>query len=371
MKIKQIVVRSSAGEYPVLFGKGLLQCLPGPIARLGKPSNIFILSSPPVWRNWGRHVLRGCRDPVAPKGCCTVLFDDRESSKNLQTIEHVCRQLVRAGADRQSMLVAVGGGVVGDMVGYVAASFLRGVRLVHVPTTLVAQVDSAIGGKTGVNLPEGKNLVGAFYPPRMVLTDPDTLKTLPGREYSSGIYEVIKYGIIIDRQLFQFLEAELENLLRRDPAALDYVIPRCIKAKARIVGRDERESGLREILNFGHTFGHALETVTRYRVFRHGEAVAWGMIAAALLGVAIGKTTPSHAKRMIDLIARVGPLPALPAISADRMITVMRADKKACAGHLRFIVSSKIGRSETVSNVPEKLTRQVLRELPAFVASEG
>ncbi len=275
---------------------------------------------------------------------------------------------MRAGADRQALIIAVGGGVVGDVAGYVAASLLRGVKLVHVPTTLVAQVDSSIGGKTGVNLPEGKNLVGAFYPPRMVLADTDTLRTLPSRDYRSGIYEIIKYGIIGDRRLFRFLEAHLGGLMRRDSAVLDYVIPRCIKAKAEVVGRDERESGIRESLNFGHTVGHALEAVTAYRVFRHGEAVAWGISAAALLGFAIGLTPQADAKRMIDLVARAGSLPTLPAISPERLIAAMRADKKARLGRLRFVLASKIGCVETVSDVSEKVIREVLRELPALVA---
>lgn len=371
MKTQRITVRSSAGRYSVLFGRGLLQRLPDCIAELGGASNTYILSSPSVWRNWGRYVARGCAAAHGAKNIFTILFDDRESSKNLQTVEHICRQLVKAGADRQAMLVAVGGGVVGDVAGYVAASFLRGVKLVHVPTTLVAQVDSAIGGKTGVNLPEGKNLVGAFYPPVVVVVDPDTLKTLPRREYRSGIYEVIKYGIIGDRQLFGFLERELAKVLRKEAVALDYVIPRCIKAKARIVSRDERESGLRETLNFGHTFGHALEAVTHYRVFRHGEAVAWGMIAAVLLGLATGKTGPSDAIRMIKLITRAGPLPALPDVPPEKMIATMMADKKARSGNLRFVVATKIGRPEIGFNVSEKTLRETLREMPALVARAG
>lgn len=371
LKIQTISVRSSTGSYSVLYSKGLLQRLPRHITPL-KPSNIYILSSPTVWRNWGRYVARGCRESRGHKNTVfTVLFDDRERSKNLETVEHICRQLVRAGADRQAMLVAVGGGVVGDVAGYVAASFLRGVQLVHVPTTLVAQVDSSIGGKTGVNLPEGKNLVGAFYPPRIVLADPDTLRTLPRREYRSGIYEVIKYGIIGDPQLFRFLERQLAGVLRRDSSALDYAIPRCIKAKADIVGRDERESGLRETLNFGHTLGHALETVTRYRVFRHGEAVAWGMIGVALLGVAIGKTTPSDAKKMINLIAQAGPLPALPTTTVESILAAMRADKKARGGRLRFVVATKIGRTKTVTGIPERVLGEVLGELRGLVVPKN
>jgi len=192
-----------------------------------------------------------------------ILFDDAESAKNLVTVDGICRELTRAGADRRSIIVAVGGGVVGDVAGFAAAAYLRGVRLVHVPTTLVAQVDSAIGGKTGVNLPEGKNLVGAFYPPQFVIADPELLRTLSARQYRSALYEVIKYGVIGDAGLFEFLERDLGAVLRRDSKALDWIIRRCVRAKADVVSRDEKESGLRQILNFGHTFGHALEAEQR------------------------------------------------------------------------------------------------------------
>ena len=343
ISIARIPVPAPSGSYDVLCGRSLLARAGERVKRLGESAGLFVLSSPRVWRHWGRAVRASFR---GTGGCKTVLFDDREASKNLATVERVCRQLVRAGADRRAMIVAVGGGVVGDVAGFVAASYLRGVRLVHVPTTLVAQVDSAIGGKTGVNLPEGKNLVGAFYQPQLVLADPDVLETLPARQYRSGLYEVIKYGVIGDAELFQFLERRMENLLRRDPAALAWVLPRCIRAKARIVSHDERESGLREILNFGHTFDHALEAVTRYRRFLHGEAVGWGMIAAAWLALAAGLLGKKEAARVVSLVARVGPLPRLPETRAARILAAMRADKKARGGRLRFVLPRRIGRAE-------------------------
>lgn len=295
-----------------------------------------------------------------------ILFDDREAAKNLSTVEEICRALIRAGADRQATLVAAGGGVIGDVAGFAAASYLRGVRLVHVPTTLVAQVDSAIGGKTGVNLPEGKNLVGAFYQPDLVIADPVTLKTLPGREYRSGLYEVIKYGVIGDAGLFHLCERDLDKLLRRDAVTLDAVIPRCIAAKARVTSLDEREAGLRETLNFGHTFAHALESLTRYRVFRHGEAVGWGMIAAALLGLAATGFSPEDTARVIRLVRNVGPLPALPRISAAQLLAGMRSDKKSRDGRLRFVLPLKIGQVRIGVNVPDALVTPVWRELAAF-----
>ena len=259
-----------------------------------------------------------CSPPLAAsQSQVVILFDDRESAKNLATMEKLWRSLARAGADRRSIIIGVGGGVVGDIAGFVAATYLRGVRLVHVPTTLVAQVDSAIGGKTGVDLPEGKNLVGAFYQPDMVIADAEVLRTLPDREYRSGLYEIIKYGVIGDRALFAQLEQEMSKLLRRDHTALGAIIPRCIAAKSRIVSLDERESGLRETLNFGHTIGHALESITKYRVFLHGEAVAWGMIAATLLSVAAAKLPLVDAARIIGLVRRVGHTPPLPAGFCD------------------------------------------------------
>jgi 3-dehydroquinate synthase len=276
----------------------------------------------------------------------TILFDDRESAKRLATVEGIARKLTRAGADRRSALVALGGGVVGDVAGFVAATYLRGVRVVHVPTTLVAQVDSSIGGKTGVDLPEGKNLIGAFYPPALVLADPETLATLPDREYRSGLYEVVKYGIIAGGGLFEFLERRMDALLRRDPGALDLAIARCISIKAGVVTRDERESSVRKILNFGHTLGHALEAATRYKRFRHGEAVAWGMMAATLVGVATGRTRKADAERIIQLVRRVGPLPALRGIRAGSLRGIVARDKKNRGGRVRWVLVRGIGHPE-------------------------
>ncbi len=358
---QRITVRAPSGSYAVLCGRGTLARAGSEVARLGECTGIFILSSPRVWRHWGRSLEAGLR---GVGGCKTILFDDREASKNLATVERLCRQLVRAGADRHAVIVALGGGVVGDVAGFVAASYLRGVQLVHMPTTLVAQVDSAIGGKTGVNLREGKNLIGAFYQPRLVVADPSALTTLPARQYRSGLYEVIKYGVIGDPTLFAFLERNLDKLLRRDSAALTWVVPRCIRTKADVVSCDERESGLREILNFGHTLGHGLESVTGYAKFLHGEAIGWGMMAATLIAVAQDRLDPSAAARILRLVARVGLLPDLPRVPAARLLTRMRADKKARGGRLRFVLPRRIGKVEVVADVPEALVRKALAELP-------
>jgi 3-dehydroquinate synthase len=292
------------------------------------------------------------------------LFDDAETKKNTRTVELLCRKLTRTGADRKSLIIAVGGGVVGDVAGFVAACYLRGVGLVHVPTTLVAQVDSSIGGKTGVNLPEGKNLVGAFYPPRLVLIDTDLLRTLPERQFRSGVAEVIKYGVIADAELFAYLERNMEKLLGKDRDALEYVILRCVEIKADVVSRDERESGLREILNFGHTFGHALESVTKYRRYLHGEAVAWGMIAAALLGRELGITRNNDVSQVVSLVRRTGKMPDWPRVAPKILIAAMRSDKKTRAGHLRFVVSPSIGEALSREAVPMDALERVMQLTP-------
>ena len=362
-----IRIRSSEGTYQVRCGRAILSRARALIARLGDATGIFVLSSPRIWRLWKREVARTLK--VTPKRI--ILFDDSESAKRLANIESIARQLTRSGADRHSLLVAVGGGVVGDVAGFAAATYLRSVPIVHLPTTLVAQVDSAIGGKTGVDLPEGKNLLGAFYPPKLVIVDPDFLRTLPHREYRSGFYEVVKYGIIADARLFEFLEDRMDGLLRRDPQALAWVIPRCIAIKARIVGQDERESGLRKILNFGHTLGHALEAATGYRRFLHGEAVAWGMMAATLLGLAVHGTSERDAERIFRLIARVGPLPPLTGIMPAQLRKIVASDKKNRAGRVRWVLARSIGKAEWDVEVPWRLVARALAELPAIAAKAG
>jgi 3-dehydroquinate synthase len=357
-----IRVRSSSGNYSVLCQSGLLQQASPHIVALGNFSNMHILSSPRVWRALGSNFLKNFSRKAGPH---LHLFDDAEPAKNLATVENLSRSLVRAGADRSSLLIALGGGVVGDVAGFVAASYLRGISIVQIPTTLVAQVDSSIGGKTGVNLPEGKNLVGAFYPPMLVLVDPRALATLPAREFRGGLAEVIKYGVIADPQLFAFLESSMDRILRRDPSALLHIIRRSIEIKARVVSSDEKESGRREILNFGHTFGHALESTTGYKRFQHGEAIAWGMMCAALLGHETVGTPPDEVSRLVALIRQIGPLPAWPTrISPQKLLAAMRFDKKARSGKLRFVLSAKVGSASTYDSASEKTVSIILRVAP-------
>ena len=377
MKPVRIRVKAESRTYTVVCGSGVLrpfeaqgkhavECLGG----IGRFSSVHVLSSPKVWKAIGAKISRalggiqGAAAKAGERGYKIHLFDDAEQAKNLRTVETLARALVHAGADRRSLLLAVGGGVVGDVAGFVAASYLRGVAVAHVPTTVVAQVDSSIGGKTGVNLPEGKNLVGAFYPPVAVLTDPELLATLPEREYRGGLAEVIKHAVIADARLFAWLEENLDRVLRRDEKALGWLIPRNVAIKARVVSRDERESGLREILNFGHTFAHALESLTRYRKYQHGEAVAWGMMAAGLLGHEAGITPARDVERMVALVRRVGPLPEWPRVTATQMIDAMRADKKARGGKLRFVLTPRIGSAKTYDGIEEQLVRRVLHHGP-------
>ena len=366
--MRRIQIQSSAGSYRCILGRGALRQARREFRRLGIDApQIFILSSPRVWRHARAAVQKAIGDPARR----AILFDDAEARKNLVTVERISRALVRAGADRRAVIVAVGGGVVGDVAGYVAASYLRGVKLVHIPTTVVAIADSAIGGKTGVNLPEGKNLVGAFYPPQLVLADVDLLRTLPAREFRSGLYEIVKCGVIGDAQLFRYLENNFAAVAARKAAALEFILARSAALKARVVSRDEKESGLREILNFGHTFGHALETVTRYRRFRHGEAVAWGMLCAAQLAVERDIFSAADAERVARAIARAGALPPWPAVSAARLLAAMRADKKSRGGKLRFVLPTRIGHAETVSGVPDATVRLVLEWVPLHPALSG
>jgi 3-dehydroquinate synthase len=348
-----ISVETPSGPYAVECARGLLRRSSELIDALGPTTGIAFLSSPRVWKLWGQAIRKRATPSGATRPPAVLLFPDGETAKTLATLEKICRGLAAAGLDRRGTIVAAGGGVVGDVAGFAAATYLRGVRLVHIPTTLVAQVDSAIGGKTGVNLPEGKNLVGAFYQPALVLVDPEVLRTLPQRQFRSGIYEVIKYAVLGDRHLFEFLENRLPELLRHERSALDWILPRCIALKAQIVSRDERESGPREALNLGHTFGHALEALTRYRQFLHGEAVGWGLIAAARLGAAIEWLDPQDGARIEALVRRVGALPPLPRFSPARWLATMRGDKKTRGGRLRFILPRQIGEVRAAENVPE------------------
>lgn len=287
---------------------------------------------------------------------------DGESAKTLSQLEQLGLKLMSHGADRGSVLLALGGGVVGDVGGFLASVFMRGIPVVQIPTTLVAQVDSAIGGKTGVNLQSGKNLLGTFHQPLAVLADPDVLSTLPEREYRSGLFEAMKYGVIRNPAIFELMEAKRDALLRRDSAFLEILITECIRVKADVVSADERESGERRILNFGHTIGHALEAETDYAGFLHGEAVGWGMIAATVIGTGMRLTDPVTAKRIIALVMAYGPLPTVD-VNSRGIAQRLLYDKKTIGGVPHFILPTDLGKVEVVNTVPERAVIEAVEEI--------
>ena len=343
--------------YRIHVGAGTVARLDRWITEAGGDGPRFVVSSPTVWQAHGETISAAL--PLA--GHC--LMPDGERAKTVRTVGLIHDALARAAADRSATVVAVGGGVVGDVAGFAAATWLRGVRLVHVPTTLLAQVDSAIGGKVGVNHPLGKNLIGAFHQPITVVIDPLLLDTLPRREFRAGLYEVIKYGVIADTRIFRRLERDLDAIVRRDTNAVAPIITASCRVKARVVAKDEREAGLRRILNFGHTAGHAIEAVTRYRRFRHGEAVAYGMLAAADLAVRRGSFQETDRAALADLIARLGPLPALGDLSAQKLVETMRHDKKVIRGRLHVVLPTHLGATEIVSDVTEAQFRRSLQAI--------
>ena len=337
-------VGSRSGRYGVHIEPGAAARLAGLLDAARLPARRFIVSNTTVWR-FHEDAFAGLtsEDPI--------LLPDGERHKNLQTVGRIYDALIRAHADRSSTLIAIGGGVVGDTAGFAAATFLRGVPVVQVPTTLLAQVDSAIGGKVGVNHAQGKNLIGAFHPPALVLVDPVLLATLPRREFRAGLYEVIKYGVIASPELFHRVSATLPQLFKRDIDAMMPVVTESCRIKARVVEEDERETGLRRILNFGHTAAHALESVTNYRRFRHGEAVAYGMLIAADISIARGRMPAADREALGALITKMGPLPAVADLAVDDVLEAITHDKKIVAGQLHYVLPTKLGASEVVSDV--------------------
>jgi 3-dehydroquinate synthase len=323
----------------------------------GVGSKRFVVSSPVVWRLHGERISR------ALGGADPILVPDGERHKNLQSLSRIYDALIRAGADRGSTIVAVGGGVIGDTAGFAAATFLRGVALAHIPTTLLAQVDSSVGGKVGVNLALGKNLVGAFHQPAVVLVDPQLLATLPRREFRSGLYEVVKYGMIASRDLFDRMARDTKAMFARDEGVLVPAIVESCRIKADVVTRDERESDLRRILNYGHTVGHALEAVTKYRRFRHGEAIAYGMLAAADLAVTRGALADLERQALTRLLAGLGPLPPVVDLPAGEVLDAIQRDKKVVSGTLHFVIATQIGATMTIDDVTEDELRAVLERL--------
>ncbi len=323
-------------------------------------SRVFVITQPPVRKRWGSVLRKGLEK--AGRKVEIVTMPDGERAKTFSQLEKLAAKLVSLGADRQSVILALGGGVVGDVAGFLASVFMRGIPVVQIPTTLVAQVDSAIGGKTGVNLKSGKNLVGTFHQPLAVVVDPDVLASLPEREYRSGLFEAMKYGVIRNPAIFELMEANSDALLRRDGSLLEALITGCIRVKADIVSADERESGQRRILNFGHTIGHALEAETGYEQFLHGEAVAWGMIAAIMIGSRMQMTETRAAQRIVDLVHRYGPLPMVN-VESENIAKLLLSDKKTVGGVPHFILPTGIGKVEVVNTVPTPAIIEAVEEI--------
>jgi 3-dehydroquinate synthase len=352
----RIDVTTPSRSYAVTIEDHAVDRLGRLLADASAPERRFVVSSPLVWR------LHGARFAKALEAE-PVIVPDGERQKQLPTVVRIYDALVRANADRASTIVTLGGGVIGDMAGFAAATYLRGVALVHVPTTLLAQVDSAIGGKVGVNHPLGKNLIGAFYQPLAVVVDPSVLETLPRREFRAGLYEVIKYGVTSSAGLFDRIVRDHAAIFAREPQALTPVIAESCQIKASVVSADEREAGPRRVLNFGHTAGHAIEAVTKYRRFRHGEAVALGMLVAAEVAAARGALAERDKKALADLIASLGPLPAIADLSVASVLEAIRRDKKIVSGRLHFVLATAIGAHTIVDDVTEKELREALKKV--------
>ena len=358
--MRTVNVRLGHRSYTIQVGSGLLTRLGRACKQLQLGRRCAVISDRHVAPHYAATALRSLSAAGFVPTLITVPVG--ETAKSLKTVEFCYNQLARQRLERKSFVVALGGGVVGDLAGFVAATYLRGIPFVQVPTTLLAQVDSSVGGKVGVNLPAGKNLVGAFHQPRLVLCDLNTLDTLPSREFRSGLAEVIKYGIISDAALFRKLELKLDKLLKRDPAILADVIARCCAIKARVVGQDETEGGVRAILNFGHTVGHALEAISRYGKYLHGEAIAIGQVAAADLSARVMGLPRRDVDRIRDLFRRAG-LPVRVRLTTPQWRSLrqaMRLDKKVSSGEIRFVLARRIGKVEFGCKLAPELARHAL-----------
>lgn len=357
------VVNVSLGHrsYEIKIGTDLLAQSGRECARLGLGGRCAIISDRKVVPLYGKAAQRA----LEKEGFKSVLITvpAGETAKSLKTVQACYDQLAKHRVERKSFIVALGGGVVGDLAGFVAATYLRGIAFVQIPTTLLAQVDSSVGGKVGVNLKAGKNLVGAFHQPRLVLCDLDTLATLPLREYRAGLAEVIKYGIIYDAALFKRLERDMPKLLLRDPQTLAAIVARCCEIKADVVRQDETEDGLRAILNFGHTIGHALEAISHYGKYLHGEAISIGQVAAARLSALVSGLPEHSAERIASLFRQAG-LPTETQLSAaqrQRLFSAMQLDKKVSDGEIKFVLARQIGQVEFGHKVSRTLIEQTLK----------
>ena len=362
-----VEVDAPGGRYEIRIGSGLLTA-PDTWAGLPRAADGVIVSNRAVWDLYGRKLASA----IAPqhRRVTHVLLPDGEQYKDWQSLQLVFDHLLGTGCDRKTLIYALGGGVVGDIAGFAAASYMRGVPFVQVPTTLLAQVDSSVGGKTAINHALGKNMIGAFYQPVRVVCDLDVLATLPARELAAGLAEVIKYGPIRDDGFLGWIEQNLAGLLARDAAALMHAVRRSCEIKAEVVGADERESGERAILNFGHTFGHAIEAGLGYGTWLHGEAVACGMVLAAHLSADLGLVPLAYAERLRSLLARAGLPTRAPALAPAKWLELMRLDKKAEAGEIRFVLVEHPGRAVLRPAPDERVLAVIGRHSEAAEAAD-
>jgi 3-dehydroquinate synthase len=347
-----IPVRLNHASYDIVVGAGVFAELEDRLQAAGLRGPFLIVSQPRIFKAVGKGLQK--KFPIA-------LIPDGERAKNLATVSRLLDRMVTLKLTRQSTIIALGGGVVGDVSGFVASIYMRGIPVVQVPTTLLAQVDSSIGGKTGVNHRVAKNLIGTFYQPSLVLSDPLLLKTLPEREYASGLYESLKYGVIRDTALFEDFERNVATFLKRDPEAIARLVARCAAIKADVVMADEKESDLRRILNFGHTVGHALEAAAKYQRIKHGEAVGYGMIAAARISASLQKLADPERARIEGAVGSISRLPALNGMNSKTILSALQHDKKVRDGAVHFILPREVGKVEITPNVPMELLRDVVK----------
>jgi len=359
-------VKAREGSYPVYIGPGARRSFPSILSRLGVGSRVHVVTDRAVARLHGRDLTR--RLTSAGHETSTTVLPPGEKSKCVRELARVWRDCIQAGCDRRSVIVALGGGVVGDLAGFAAASLLRGLPFVQVPTTLLAMADASVGGKTGINLPEGKNLVGAFHAPLAVVMDTEYLKTLPQRELRAGWAEVVKTAAILDRRFWSFVERDALRMSRGHPPTVARAIEWSARLKASVVEKDEMESGLRMVLNFGHTLAHAIEAVGRYGTLLHGEAVAIGMIFAARLGERLGRTPAGTAARLEEVLRVLGLPRRLPKLPPSRLLQAMARDKKRGPRGLRWVLLKRLGTAEVVDGVPPSL---VECELESFGKEQG